>query len=349
MLNSREILKITLQKHWRVYEAFLALIASMELVMMLYGYAVFDFSDKFRQLYYASYVALFSVTVVVLVLSRQLKEIDGNLDRVIYMVDVYIILLVFWSAWISAMDVTRMGHPVTFMTILAAVGSLVILHPALFLGVALTSTMFMIGMTMLFGFTGLHSGFFMNQFFFLLVVAAVGFRNYHVMREQYTLEQTLEGWAWKDALTGVANRRSLDQKVDKLLLEKERFTFILLDVDNFKTINDRFGHHEGDECLISLTKILSDTFGENVYRYGGDEFAIITTLEGPAAQKKLDQVNEKLRKRETEYLLQICAGIYACADEKEACRIFERADSALYTAKKGGKARAVIAAEQVQG
>lgn len=349
MLNSREILKITLQKHWRVYEAFLALIASMELVMMLYGYAIFDFSDRFRRLYYASYVALFSVTAVVLVVSRLLKKRDGNLNRVVYTVNVYIILLVFWSAWISALDVTRMGHPVTYMTILAAVGSLVILHPALFLGVAMTSSGFMIGMAVLFGFNGLHSGFLLNQVFFLLVVAAVGFRNYHVMREQYTLEQTLEGWAWKDSLTGVANRRSLDQQVDKLLSEKERFTFILLDVDNFKTINDRFGHHEGDECLISLTRILSDSFGGNVYRYGGDEFAIITTQDGPSAQKKLEQVNESLRSRNTEYLLQICAGIYECAGEKESCRIFERADSALYTAKKEGKARAVIAAEQVQG
>ncbi|MET0016536.1 diguanylate cyclase [Oscillibacter sp.] len=84
----------------------------------------------------------------------------------------------------------------------------------------------------------------------------------------------------KDYLTGAFNRQMLDSymqhKIDAAS-RQETFSAILLDIDDFKSINDRFGHFEGDIALINAVRVLRDSVGRNdlVARYGGDEFCII--------------------------------------------------------------------------
>ncbi|KSV59815.1 GGDEF domain-containing protein [Acetivibrio ethanolgignens] len=341
-MNSKEIFEMNLKKSWREYEVFLILIAILEITMMVYGYMYFNFQDLRRRLYFSSYVFLFCCTVAAMFLNRFCMKNEKNVDIAMKNAGAYNVLLIFWSAFVSALDISNGGFAVTYMTILAAVGSMIVLQPIIYIGVSILSSACMIAGVMAIGNTELRFPFFLNHIIFLLVVAAVEFRNYRSTGEQYMLNKKLEEWAEIDALTQVANRRALDIYIEQLKQNGGCFTFVLLDVDNFKSINDTFGHEEGDKCLVSLADILTQIFGKNVFRYGGDEFAIISFESAEVVAEKMRLVNRQLKDKHSKYVMQICGGVYHTEGDLDERKVFELADSALYEAKHQGKARVVI-------
>ena len=97
-----------------------------------------------------------------------------------------------------------------------------------------------------------------------------------------------------DYLTGVLNRRGLDIKMEDMVKESintsRDFSAIMMDIDNFKGINDTYGHEAGDKAIIKIASLLVSIFGHDSYigRFGGDEFCILTR------NISEDQINEKL-------------------------------------------------------
>ncbi len=86
----------------------------------------------------------------------------------------------------------------------------------------------------------------------------------------------LEYLAYTDILTGLGNRASLMERLDRIWRRREPIAFLLMDMDNFKGINDRYGHEEGDESLRRLARVFREAGpGAEAYRLGGDEFVII--------------------------------------------------------------------------
>ena len=94
--------------------------------------------------------------------------------------------------------------------------------------------------------------------------------------------------------------------------------------------------------MVSIADILTGIFGETVFRYGGDEFAVVSFEDADSVAEKLALVNCRLKERNTEYVLQTCAGVYRNESQDNERKVFEFADAALYEAKQNGKARAVI-------
>ena len=154
-----------------------------------------------------------------------------------------------------------------------------------------------------------------------------------------------------DALTGLANRRSLDSD---LALECERtsrykrpLAVIMFDVDHFKQFNDTFGHQRGDEALqeLAATVNLELRATDTAYRYGGEEFVVLAR-ETPSDQAQI--LAERLRARIQEHfaargsLTPITAsfgiGVFPPGDPT-AARLIGSADSALYVAKAQGRNR----------
>lgn len=108
-----------------------------------------------------------------------------------------------------------------------------------------------------------------------------------------------------DALTGVYNRAYFEEFITKLVStarrNKEEFSFIIIDIDDFKSINDSFGHLAGDEVLITVANSVKDTLriGDLLFRYGGDEFLVIlpkTDCDKVAVIK--DRIADKLNNQE---------------------------------------------------
>ena len=157
-----------------------------------------------------------------------------------------------------------------------------------------------------------------------------------------------------DQLTQIANRRGLMQafEIERARLERSggELSIGLLDIDNFKKLNDELGHSAGDEALKSLAAIVSKTLrpSDRVARYGGEEFVVLLP-ETPAAEG--EQVLTRLQRsltgglfmhKDKQIFVTFSAGVtgYRLAERIEDS--LERADQALYEAKRTGKNRTCI-------
>ena len=105
--------------------------------------------------------------------------------------------------------------------------------------------------------------------------------------------KNLNDMAYVDALTGIGNRHALRRDYNSY--QRHEVTVAMLDLDNFKLINDTCGHEEGDRVLREVGKLLSDTFGkEYCYRYGGDEFLLIVPdISVSEFDEKLEALKQK--------------------------------------------------------
>lgn len=114
----------------------------------------------------------------------------------------------------------------------------------------------------------------------------------------HLLMERLERMSARDGLTGVLNRHAMTQRISSItdVDEHKPFGVISVDLNGLKDVNDRNGHHAGDELLIHASDLLRELFGdENFYRTGGDEFVIIVTdIERDAFDQKVQQLRHKV-------------------------------------------------------
>ncbi len=161
--------------------------------------------------------------------------------------------------------------------------------------------------------------------------------------------------AREDQLTGSLNRRGLDDVFEREQARAKRrgtpLCVALLDMDDFKQLNDTHGHGAGDEALIHVVKIVKETLRtmDVIGRFGGEEFLVVlpdTSLED--ALKVVARLKKELTKRifmhnNQRLLITFSAGVALSAPGEDPKSVLERADAALYQAKKAGKNRAVAA------
>jgi diguanylate cyclase len=157
-----------------------------------------------------------------------------------------------------------------------------------------------------------------------------------------------------DDLTGLALRRGLEEEFMQLQKLCKRNKLLLhvamIDVDNFKRINDSFGHPVGDKVLRHLADILKQNIrpGEPLYRYGGDEFLLLMQTQTPeeaasAAERLVDVVRSAPMLIPQSPALTITMGLSCVKDEEGFHSVIERVDMALLQAKKAGRDRYVVA------
>jgi diguanylate cyclase len=164
--------------------------------------------------------------------------------------------------------------------------------------------------------------------------------------------------AEEDHLTGLPNRRGFFTRMEEMLARPEAgpFALALCDIDNFKAINDRHGHHTGDRVLRFVGKTLREYLGRRVTvaRYGGEEFVCL--FEGADAEEAADtldacraQLRDRMLRDQTTNMpigrISFSAGVTGIAgDPADALRL---ADELLYSAKHAGKDRVVSAAHPI--
>jgi diguanylate cyclase (GGDEF)-like protein len=168
-----------------------------------------------------------------------------------------------------------------------------------------------------------------------------------IVRERL-MRNELKRLSTRDALTGLYNRRHLDQNLKQEAIRASRQHYnlylLLIDIDNFKIYNDKYGHRHGDKLLQELAEIISHNIRQNVdsgYRYGGDEFAV-TILHATHDQALM--VAERIRSDYNERNLaptSLSIGISELRGSPETLvedlkTLIREADEALYLAKNNG-------------
>jgi len=160
--------------------------------------------------------------------------------------------------------------------------------------------------------------------------------------------------AHTDALTRLSNRRAFDAALTRTLAgwkrTKHAFSVMFLDIDNFKKVNDVYGHRAGDFVLTSLSEAITESLRESAFaaRYGGEEFAVIfpdTHLyyAATAADRLLQDVrNMHIRFGDKHLQITASAGIAAMTWKDDAASLCDRADQALYAAKDAGRDQAYV-------
>jgi diguanylate cyclase (GGDEF)-like protein len=190
--------------------------------------------------------------------------------------------------------------------------------------------------------------------FGLLAVAAVALLALGLAALSNTLrrsddENDLAAMAWSDGLTGVANRRRLDRDLAAHSGDGPT-AVIMLDVDHFKQVNDRYGHQVGDDVLRSIGSLLAENVRHDdvVYRYGGEEFCILLPdATGDDARTIADRIVAAARAIVLPDGKHITVSVgVADGEAEQVVSTLETADRALYAAKSGGRDRASTAATE---
>lgn len=177
-----------------------------------------------------------------------------------------------------------------------------------------------------------------------------------VEEETRKINQTLQRARremWRDPLTGLYNRRMLEENGTRLLEEKRReggdFSMVMFDVDHFKTLNDTLGHMAGDEMLQFVAQLLKQAVRREDYaiRYGGDEFQLLLPGLDIAQAEGIAQRVVSLFAQHTKLLVNLdpkpslSAGVASLATTgaKDMAELMRQTDAVLYQAKRAGKNR----------
>ena len=162
-------------------------------------------------------------------------------------------------------------------------------------------------------------------------------------------ENKLKDAALKDQLTGLYNRRYMQDELERVSTEGKEYFLAMVDIDDFKHINDQYGHNAGDYILSNVARIMTDTCTKSrISRWGGEEFLILTS--GPVSGTGLELI-ETLRKNiESEDFVfegshinvTITAGLAEFTADRSVDKWVDEADDKLYIGKGSGKNKVVV-------
>jgi two-component system cell cycle response regulator len=150
-----------------------------------------------------------------------------------------------------------------------------------------------------------------------------------------------------DGLTGLYNRKAISSRI-KQCVEKGECVVVFTDIDNFKLVNDEYGHHKGDQALKIVAEILQEETDNIGYpgRYGGEE--IIAVIDDEDVISRIEEWTENFRSRvERESFVTLSIGYSRSRNGVSPEQLLEQADQAMYAAKKSGKNRIIEFNEDV--
>ena len=169
--------------------------------------------------------------------------------------------------------------------------------------------------------------------------------------ELHLSQEKIKSLSYIDELTKLHNRKSYNERINELLSSYKRykkpFSILMYDIDNFKHINDTYGHQDGDEVLVKMSALVKSNIRTNdfLFRVGGEEFIVLFS------ETKLEDsktVSEKIRKKIEEEMIKlnygkitISAGLCEVTDDDTKDTLYKRVDELLYNAKRSGKNKVV--------
>lgn len=197
----------------------------------------------------------------------------------------------------------------------------------------------------------------------VLIILWRGYDRYTKRAKQYEEKllmknRSLEQLSFFDHLTQIANRRNLEQRIQDAIeesyLSKERFSVVIFDIDNFKKVNDTYGHNVGDEVLKQVATLAKEAIrgGDVAGRWGGEEFVLwLPRADAEVACNVAERLRQKIASHRFDPRFKVtCSfGVSEFVSGMSFDYLISKADEALYAAKERGKNQTVLAAHDVRG
>lgn len=358
----RDRLKVSLEKHYKDSKAdvqskvplLFYLHASLMLFLVITSVLVLFLTPQANGLFYLLLV-LISLAIVCIANGFNL---NGHYDLSLKVT----IMVMFIAPWVSIVYESCMGSgdfmPMIYVIIPIQIAALFLAAKSVLLISGIQTVAIIANITL---YHTQHDYNWVSVVCYVFIASLLGSVTSYLIRTQYDKllvskeelarnQEKLRDISIHDALSGVYNRRYMDEILDLLTRNPEQhFAILMLDIDHFKNINDQCGHSKGDFVIQTVAKILTSVTRKNdiVCRYGGDEFMII--LDGCISGDAFNKASEIMRQvgeigcacEDAEALLITASiGIALYPDHgKDQGTLLRAVDMALYRAKQGGRNR----------
>ncbi len=334
--NELQMLQDYMSKYRFRFQVLLAAVTLVELVLLVRGLTCFNLERLKLRLYVYSYAFLFATSLAALVLFSLYSARPTCIRRTVFTVYAYSFCFILWATGVTSIDCMANGDSgiMVYVMICIAVGGLTLIKPWVFAVYTGISGAFLLVFTAWGrGWEPYSGGFYLNFVIFLATAIFVNIHCYRLTKREFESRQALEVLSYTDWLTGIGNRRSLEKHMNDLADSKQEFTFVMMDIDDFKIVNDTYGHMTGDDCLKATAQVLTAHFGQEVYRLGGDEFALLTQLSPLEVCQHMQSICAELSTAVEKLPLRISAGVSTGTIDAPD-DLLSHADQALYQAKK---------------
>ena len=257
----------------------LAVAVALEILMLAYTFFNSEMYGPYITRYRIFYISLMVIAAVAIVLSFYVKkDVQKRFKILNYLSPFYAVFLFGWALAVTYSDysVTGIVDPTVFMTFSLIVPLSVFLFPSVYaVIVALANT----AIVVLSVSAANGPGQLINITIFIVfqVVLGVTFLRIKVKLAERIIEE--QDNAGIDVMTGFLNRRSYEEDLNGYLTTPipEGLTYIAIDINGLKTVNDKYGHGAGDKLIVGVAECMDKCFGDKgkVYRIGGDEYVAI--------------------------------------------------------------------------
>ena len=313
----------------------------LEVIMIITSF-IFDLNSYYR---YSYYILLGLVLIFNYFTSSKFRKYKV-FEK--YLTSLSIYIFSFWGILITLFDLSNGYYPFVYLINISFVVSFYIAKPKENLLYNIINLVLFYVSLFIFGF--FSGSVLVNITFFHLVLFIISIDKYNTniailtdREELKAANKELSILSTIDPLSGCKNRRGLEYELEKY--EKQVVFALLTDIDNFKEINDTYGHDIGDLFIVNFAKILQNNFGlDRVFRIGGDEFFIISNIDTlDVCLKKFDISRREVRSidfvKNSDLRMTTSTGytyrVFKSVNDFD--ELFKELDLALYRSKQKGK------------
>ena len=320
----------------------MTIVAVLEVCMLIYTALDPSLFGEYINVYRCFYIALLSMALIFIGLTLYAKEDMRRRFKIFDVANPVWVLFVFaWSLGITISDALKYNviDPTVFMTFSLVVPLSFYLSSLVYILIVLIADSIMLYYTAIIsGSIGPMINLFI--FFVFQLVVGVSFMNLKKKLAERIVEE--EENADIDVMTGLANRRVYEEEIQKIKGEGEMpedLTYVTIDLNGLKNINDTYGHVAGDKLIIGAARCIEQCFGEKgkIFRIGGDEFVVLTLADHAAADQKLLDLKKAMEKwsEENDLTLTTASGFACHKDypELDIVGLAKEADKKMYEAK----------------
>jgi diguanylate cyclase (GGDEF)-like protein len=341
-------------------------------LMIIVGQFIFFIFNLFSVIYWnfdnesagviEDYVYLFAyifatvmTAAIIIILFLNVKKIVSKYMLVIVS-HIYAFVLMAWATTICVLDIRAFGlPPILFLMISALIAGLFVIETRFYFTISFSS----LAVVLIFTFITINNASadidsaskrfiienVVNIVVFICITSVISFRHYRVTIREYKSQKKLEELSYQDELTGLLNERSYLNEIDEInanINNNPNFKFgvVLMDVNNLKATNDKYGHRYGCHLIVRCGHKLPEIFkSSKLYHVGGDEFIVIVYGEDLEKFEDVIKLYDEnmtysiINHEGVDLIFSVARGYAIRSDEKNFRDVLQKADNAMYENK----------------